>query len=351
MSHVFISYAHDDMKSDDGILRRLVSRLRLNFNVWLDKSDIIPGTNWKDELQKAVRTSSVLVFFLSPRSSTSDWCEAELDAATSAKVPIIPYVYQKADFPFGLSSTNAIFADEAGRPQEKLEAAIRQLAPDTDINGLSALIENKLLHNRDITFEQAAADMKSELHFVVNVDNEDASGEATEIELIGLRLASTSFCTSYLVGRSNDNLAWKQRIQLGLQFSGEYRSSSFPVPIARHFFKKYGVDFPLRLLLIYGPPQITYDERLKTNTLSHVLDMPTDDTDQWADVLKAVQKTLSIYRDERDALELQIFVQGPVAGIMYELGSVHRGLHYQSEHYHFDRDSRRYHRVLGNLKG
>jgi len=339
MGHIFISYSRSDVSAEDGIVRSLVARLRRNFNIWLDKTDIKAGTNWQAALENAVKNSSALVFILSPNSVKSEWCNAEINAARAMNIPIIPYVYQKADFPFGMSSTQAVFHDVGSI--EKLERDLHSLVPTASVHSPTPLITEGLLNNGAVKFAEAAARTPHSKRFFVPLKDE-------EIELIGLSLQPTSFCTTYLVGRAEDTLIYKPCIQLALQFAGPYESADFPVRIAHHFLIK-DRDFPLRMLLVRGPAQITYDEQRNSNSLSYVLDIPTASENQWADALNAVQTALKVLHKDRQNPALQLFVQGPVAGITYELGSEHRGLQYRTEHYQYERDTQQYYRVLGNI--
>jgi hypothetical protein len=342
MGHIFISYARKDINAEDGVVRRLVARLRRNFNIWLDKTGITAGTNWQNALEDAVKSGNALVFILSPNSVGSDWCKAEIQAARNAKIPIVPYVYQKADFPFGMDHINALFHDDDPQAAEKLETALRELAPSAYIHTESPLITKNLLNNREVTFAQAAEQISDPKRFFLSIEDE-------EVELLGLPLLPTSFCRTYLLGRVDDTLAYKPCIQLALQFSGSYESADFPVRIAQHFLAQ-DRNFPLRMLLVCGPAQITYDERRNSNSLSYMLDIPTDDENQWSDALHATHSALKFLHKDRQNPALQIFVQGPVAGITYELGAEHRGLLYKTEHYQYDRDSQKYYRVLGNIE-
>ncbi len=341
MSHIFVSYARKDINTEDGIVRRLVARLRRNFNIWLDKTGITAGTNWQNALEDAVKSGSALVFILSPNSVDSDWCKAEIDAARNAKIPIVPYVYQKTEFPFGMDQINALFHEDDPQAAEKLEAALRELAPSAYIHTESSLITKNLLNNREVTFAQAAEQISDPKRFFLSIDD-------TEVELLGLPLLPTSFCTTYLIGRAEDSLAYKPCIQLALQFSGPYESADFPVRIARHFLAE-NRHFPLRMLLVRGPAQITYNERRNSNSLSYILDLPSDDENQWADALHATHAALKLLHKNRQNPALQLFVQGPVAGITYELGAEHRSLLYKTEHYQYDRDSQQYYGVLGSI--
>lgn len=342
MSHIFISYSRTDLANGDNIVKSLIARLRRNFRIWLDKSDITPGTNWKHALQQAVSSSGAMVVILSPNSANSEWVETEIGVAQSKKIPIIPYVYQPVELPFGLGSTNAIFHYSDERPQQKLEEALKELVPEMYIHGDGLLASYHLIGNKDLSFTDAAQKIGNALRFIVTLKD-------TEIDLIGLPLKATTFCTTYLIGRSADKLDWQARVQLALQFSGKYGDADFPVRIAKHFLSE-NEDFKLRMVLVRGPGKITYDEKHESNAVSHELDVPTaDEQNQWIDALNAIQQALLLYHKGREAPKLQVFVQGPVAGITYELGAEHRNLHYQAEHYQYDREKQTYYRVLGKL--
>lgn len=52
MSHVFISYVHEN----EPLVRMLISELnRHNIQVWVDKDNISPGTRWQDAIRNAIR--------------------------------------------------------------------------------------------------------------------------------------------------------------------------------------------------------------------------------------------------------------------------------------------------------
>jgi hypothetical protein len=342
MSHIFISYSSKDSKADDGILSRLIARLRRNFKIWLDQTGITGGNDWQDALKQAIRDSSALVYIVSPNSVDSDWCQTEIKFAHSNGIPIIPYIYQKADVPFVISSIHHISHEDDPQAPEKLETALKEQAPDTYIHGEPILVTENLLNNAEVTFRQAAEQTENEKLFFAAMD----SGE---VKLIGLPLVTTTFCSALLVGRADDTLAYKPLIQVALQFSGRYDDADFPSRIGKHFLQAVA-DFPLRMLLVRGPAQITYNESKDLHSLNYVLDPPTGDQNQWADALHAVRSALRLLHKNRENPALQLFVQGPVAGITYELGAEHRGLLYRAEHYQYDRDNQRYYRVLGSIE-
>ncbi len=51
VKHVFISYVHDDIKSVMAIVKKLEEN---NINVWLDKHNIDPGSDWQIAIKNAI---------------------------------------------------------------------------------------------------------------------------------------------------------------------------------------------------------------------------------------------------------------------------------------------------------
>jgi hypothetical protein len=79
MANVFISYAREDERPALEISQSLV---RAGFSVWMDKQKLLPGQDWKIEIEKAIRGSSVFLACLSSSSvSKTGFVQAELRRA------------------------------------------------------------------------------------------------------------------------------------------------------------------------------------------------------------------------------------------------------------------------------
>ena len=66
---VFVSYMREDAPTVD----RIVARLRAaGVDVWLDRSDIRPATDWRREIHRAIRDGAYFVACFSPRYSQKD---------------------------------------------------------------------------------------------------------------------------------------------------------------------------------------------------------------------------------------------------------------------------------------
>lgn len=58
MSHVFISYVHEN----ENQVRKLCDSLKnQNINVWLDRENILPGMRWKDAIRQAVKDGAFFI--------------------------------------------------------------------------------------------------------------------------------------------------------------------------------------------------------------------------------------------------------------------------------------------------
>lgn len=92
-SQVFISYSSTDQGAAQYFLQAL---LEADFDVWLDKGRLNGGTEWKEEIDEAIRESSVIIFLVSPRSVKSDYVTYEWAFALGAGKHIIPVIWEQA---------------------------------------------------------------------------------------------------------------------------------------------------------------------------------------------------------------------------------------------------------------
>ncbi len=109
MTNVFISYAREDEKTALKIYEKLVSE---GFSVWMDKKNLLPGQDWKTEIEKAIRGSDIFIAFLSNHSvNKTGFVQAELkraldvaDLMPEGKIFIIPVRLDECQVPYKLQS-------------------------------------------------------------------------------------------------------------------------------------------------------------------------------------------------------------------------------------------------------
>ena len=85
---VFMSYS----RRDKDVMWRVVKFLRnQGINVWVDNEKLIPGTPiWEEEIEKAIKSASVIVVVMSPDSKNSEWVRREISLADQEHKNILP---------------------------------------------------------------------------------------------------------------------------------------------------------------------------------------------------------------------------------------------------------------------
>lgn len=84
---IFVSYS----RKDSAIVNRFVNRFEMeNMSVWVDREGIESGDAFKQVIVKAIKESSILVFFSSKDSNASPWTAKEIGLAVNHGKPVIP---------------------------------------------------------------------------------------------------------------------------------------------------------------------------------------------------------------------------------------------------------------------
>jgi TolB-like protein/Flp pilus assembly protein TadD len=99
--YVFVSYSH---KNSSAVFPELVWLNEIGFNVWYDEG-IEAGTEWREELAKAIEEARLLVYFITAESVQSQNCRKEVSFAVDQDIPIIAIHIEKTDLPSGLNLT------------------------------------------------------------------------------------------------------------------------------------------------------------------------------------------------------------------------------------------------------
>jgi hypothetical protein len=96
MTHIFFSYA----RIDSAIADQIVYRLEKNgYHVWIDRSDISGGDQWRRKIVDAIDKASTFIVLLSPQSVRSDNVRKEIDLAEHSQTRIVPIRIQAAEIP------------------------------------------------------------------------------------------------------------------------------------------------------------------------------------------------------------------------------------------------------------
>ena len=82
--YAFVSYAHADYK----LIRDDILSLAQSYSIWLDKSRLVAGDRFDDEIEQSIRNSSAFALFLTMNYGDSDYCLKEIKLAKDCNIPI-----------------------------------------------------------------------------------------------------------------------------------------------------------------------------------------------------------------------------------------------------------------------
>lgn len=115
------------------MLRVAAALEEAGWSVWVDREDVPPASEWREELALGIRTAHTFVFVLSKSSVESDYCRWELEEAVRLGKRLIPVVIDDVESaPEQLASRQYVFM----RPEDDFEQAVTTLttAVATDLD-------------------------------------------------------------------------------------------------------------------------------------------------------------------------------------------------------------------------
>jgi len=90
MSHIFISYSHQDSEYAHRLAKALEAA---SFDVWID-GRIDFGTTWPRIIQENLDTCAAFIVIMTPRAYESDWVQNELNRAKRKGKPMFPLLLE-----------------------------------------------------------------------------------------------------------------------------------------------------------------------------------------------------------------------------------------------------------------
>ena len=129
----FITYARRPDESE--FVGYLESELaRRGKQVWIDRSSIEPGSDWRDRILRGIRSCRAYVYVITPQSAASSECRRELEVAELENKKVIPVVLRDVpdnQLPEGLTRQNWVSFADRERWDQMLDVLIDAL--DTDV--------------------------------------------------------------------------------------------------------------------------------------------------------------------------------------------------------------------------
>jgi hypothetical protein len=111
MTHFFISY--DGSDSQYALQLKNVLE-KAGKKGWMDKSDIVLGAEYREEIEKAIRRSKALVLLLTANSASSHFVTYEWGFAMGAGVRVIPVMISQTKMPLRLESVQCLNLSRPG---------------------------------------------------------------------------------------------------------------------------------------------------------------------------------------------------------------------------------------------
>jgi len=134
MSHIFVSYSHDD---DDFVSEIETLLEESGFDVWTDH-DLLAGENWKQKIDDAIETAFALVVFMTPAAKMSEYVTYEWSYALGVGVTVIPIVLRETELHPKLNDLQHLdFSEDITAPLKKLTARLADLEMQHLIQSLS----------------------------------------------------------------------------------------------------------------------------------------------------------------------------------------------------------------------
>lgn len=211
MSHIFISYAHDDGSVANKLANDLLDK---NYSVWIDNLNLSGGANWEADIMRAIDDCSYFIILWSANIEGSLYSQKEKERAVQANKPIIPVI---------ISGDEGRMWDDI-KPFQYIDLRNYRAGFDKLIqriplaDGVQSPPDIKgLIKQGNMKFNSALRLYRSRLSYGVN-DN-DAVGLLIERSEYGIQ--------SFLVGRRAQLIKKPDNIQVFLNFSGNIDKDRF----------------------------------------------------------------------------------------------------------------------------
>jgi TolB-like protein/Tfp pilus assembly protein PilF len=98
-SYIFVSYSHTD---EDDVFAQIRWLQDQGINVWYDATGIGAGSEWNEEIARAIKGANRFLCFITPNSIASEHCRRELSFAQSEGRQVVVCHLQETDLPDGL---------------------------------------------------------------------------------------------------------------------------------------------------------------------------------------------------------------------------------------------------------
>lgn len=129
MSHVFISYAREDIDFASVVRAKLEET---GLRVWLDTRAIQAGVDWGDEIDRALTEAVAVLLVVSPAAKSSEYVAFEWAYALGSGARVIPLMYRATELHPRLARLQYLdFTSPLTRPWAELQAQLEVIDAGT----------------------------------------------------------------------------------------------------------------------------------------------------------------------------------------------------------------------------
>ena len=135
MTHVFISYKHEDDDFAANLIRKVEDA---GFKTWMDHDHLRAGEDWREAIDQAINTAFVVVVIMTPDARLSEYVTYEWASALGVGVRVLPVLLRPTGMHPRLEGRHYLdFTNRSNRPWEDLIKELRQIEADYRTNGLA----------------------------------------------------------------------------------------------------------------------------------------------------------------------------------------------------------------------
>jgi len=139
MSHVFISYKHDDLDFAENLKAKLENA---GFKTWMDNDKLRAGKEWRNDIDKNIKEAFAFIVIMSPEAKASEYVTYEWAFAWGAGIDVIPVLYEKTELHPRLEALQFLdFTNKTHRPWDNLIAEIKKVEAEKKTKDLVATTE------------------------------------------------------------------------------------------------------------------------------------------------------------------------------------------------------------------
>ncbi len=222
MSHVFLSYHHNGGDLAELIKERLESN---GFAVWLYEEKLLPGDDWRAEIDNGIREAFALIVIMSPSAKTSEYVTYEWAFALGCGVKVIPLLEEAVKLHPRLEALQYLdFTDRKRRSWVDLISVIQKEAASYESRHV--VKNNEEFERRkviQVAFRQLKYPLRNQFHNLITIvrlfDKEIPINNFSDMpfEQYYEHLRKLDFSSKAPGRRANDNrsVSWAEYLNYG----------------------------------------------------------------------------------------------------------------------------------------